>query len=307
MFKNKIILLCLLLLPIFAKANKDSCHFFKPSQTYNKSRFCAVLLGEGAFYVGGLAALNSLWYKDYPRTSFHSFNDNSEWLQMDKVGHAYSAYQLTRTGISLYKWTGVKKNLVYGTVSSLLFLSSIEILDGFSSAWGASSGDVVANVGGCGLASFQELAWQEQRIQVKFSYSPSKFAAYRPNVLGANFTQQLFKDYNAQTYWLSINPASFIKSSRPNFLSFLNVAIGYGANGMIGGSSNPLLDNNGIIYPVFNRYRQFYISADIDLSRMKTKSEFLNKLLGAFSCIKIPFPGIEFNNNKGFLVHPFIF
>ena len=307
MFKNKIFLLCFLMLPTFVKANKDSCSFFKSLQTYNKHRFYALLLGEGAVYVGGLCALNSLWYKDYPHTSFHSFNDNDEWLQMDKAGHAFSAYQLTRTGISLYKWTGVKKSLVYGAVSSFLFLSTIEVLDGFSSAWGASPGDVVANVAGCGLASFQELAWQEQRIQVKFSYSPSEFARYRPNVLGSNFTRQLFKDYNAQTYWLSINPSSFIKRSRPVFLSFLNIAIGYGANGMIGGKVNPILDDNGMVNPVFNRYRQFYISGDIDLSRIKNKNIFFKKLLAAFGCIKIPFPAIEFNNQKGFLVHPFIF
>ncbi len=39
-----------------------------------------------------MVGLYSAWYSNYPQTNFHFFNDNNEWKQVDKVGHAYSAY-----------------------------------------------------------------------------------------------------------------------------------------------------------------------------------------------------------------------
>ena len=62
----------------------------------------------GAFHVGGygttLMILNNTWYKNYPRTSWHSFNDSREWLQMDKIGHAWSVYGLSRASSAAWKW-----------------------------------------------------------------------------------------------------------------------------------------------------------------------------------------------------------
>jgi hypothetical protein len=45
---------------------------------------------------------------------------------------------------------------------------------------------------------------------------------YRPNVLGSSLGTNA-KDYNGQTYWLSVNLHSFIKAPK-----WLNLAIGYG-------------------------------------------------------------------------------
>ena len=104
------------------------------------------------------------------------------------------------------------------------------------------------------------------------------------------------KDYNGQTYWLSINLASFMKKET-NFPSWLNVAVGYGATGMTGGSFNPpYIDENGNqLY--FDRYRQYYISLDADLSRIRTNSKFLKALFKTIGFIKIPAPALEFNKN----------
>ena len=43
-------------------------------------------------YVG----LHNLWYKKYPQSSFHFFNDFNEWNQIDKIGHVYSSYHVAR-------------------------------------------------------------------------------------------------------------------------------------------------------------------------------------------------------------------
>jgi hypothetical protein len=56
-----------------------------------------------------------------------------------------------------------------GGATGFLMQSTIEILDGFSEKWGASSGDIAANGIGAALCISQQLLWNEQRILVKFS------------------------------------------------------------------------------------------------------------------------------------------
>jgi hypothetical protein len=80
--------------------------------------------------------------------------------------------------------------------------------------------------------------WKEQRITPKFSFHTTQYAQYRPNVLGSSLAEQMLKDYNGQTYWLSVNTPS-IKAQNPKWL---NLAIGYGANGMLTGNG----ENNGL-------------------------------------------------------------
>lgn len=277
---------------LFGKAQSDSIPVF------NKKRLALVAGTEAVLYGGSLVGLNELWYKDYPRSSFHTFDDNGEWLQMDKVGHVVTSYYIGRIGVGLLKWSGVKrkKAIWYGGMLGSLYQSTIEILDGVSSEWGFSYGDLAANTAGSLLCVGQELAWDEQRIVLKYSFMQSKYPHYRPDVLGKSFTEHLLKDYNGQTYWLSVNLASFM-SKETKFPKWLNVAVGYGADGMTGGAFNPpYIDENGYqIY--FDRYRQYYLSLDVDLTRIKTRSKALKVLFNTIGFIKFPAPALEFSKN----------
>ena len=268
----------------------------KDTSSLNKKYLSIVVGAEATIYAGSLIALNNLWYKDYPRSSFHFFNDNLEWLQMDKCGHATTSYNIGRIGINLMKLSGVKrkKAIWYGGILGSVYQNTIEVLDGFSSQWGFSIGDFSANTLGSALVIGEELAWDEQRIVLKYSFQQSKYAKYRPGELGNGIAENWLKDYNGQTYWLSINPSAFMKK-KALFPKWLNIAIGYGAEGMTGGAFNPLyIDANGNQI-TFERYRQLYISLDVDLTRIPTKSKFLKTLFTAIGFIKIPAPSIEFN------------
>src|SRR5438874_2371911 len=72
----------------FARTDNNGCKIYP----YNKKRVRLVTAANIAGYGGTMAGLYSAWYSNYPQTRFHFFNDNAEWLQVDKVGHAYSAY-----------------------------------------------------------------------------------------------------------------------------------------------------------------------------------------------------------------------
>ena len=51
---------------------------------------------------------------------------------------------------------------------------------------------------------------------------------------------------------------------------WLNVSVGYGAEGMITAKENdPIIQELNL--PEFNRYRQFYFAPDISLTKIKTR------------------------------------
>ena len=173
------------------------------------------------------------------------------------------------------------------------------------SQWGFSAGDFGANTLGCALFIGQQLAWDEQRFVLKYSFHTTQYPQYRRDLLGSGFAQQLVKDYNGQTYWLSGNISAFLPSTT-NFPHWINVALGYGAEGMTGASVNSTTYFQDQVR-VFNRYRQFYLSLDVDVTRIPTRSKAFRTLLTVFSFIKFPFPALEYNTHGKILFHPFYF
>lgn len=279
-------------------------NFFKPSDSLNIKRQNSVFVTEAVLASGALVGLNQLWYADYPKSNFHFINDNSEWMQMDKFGHLYSSYQIGRLSAEALNWSGAnKKNqLIYGASLGFVFLTAVEVMDGYSAEWGASMGDVVANASGTGLYVSQELIWNEQRIIPKFSFHTTEYANYRPDLLGNSFQEQTLKDYNGQTYWFSVNLHSFAKKSK--IPKWLNVAFGYGVEGLIGENDN----KNQLIFPIKpENYKQFYLSLDLDLTKISTKSHFLKTIFSVLNTVKIPAPTIEYSASRGFKFYAFYF
>src|SRR6476620_10873332 len=142
-----------------------------------------------AVWSASYVMLNKAWYAHYDREKFHFFNDNAEWNQMDKFGHLWTTYQVSRVANEWWRWTGMSNtnSAVLGGVFGMAYQSMIEIQDAYSSKWGFSWGDMSANF--LGAASFvsQQIGWKDQRIQVKFSYSPYN---YSPDLIGRR--NQLF-------------------------------------------------------------------------------------------------------------------
>ncbi len=268
-------------------------------QNHLKKKRIFTIVGSSATTTVSYIGLYSLWYKDYSSGKFHFFNDSREWNQMDKLGHGLTCYQIGRLGLGANNYCGFKGNAakIILCYTGTIYMTGIEVLDGYSQGWGFSWTDMAANVGGSSLALGQELLWKEQRIQMKFSFRKSGIASVRPNVLGENFTQQLLKDYNGQTYWLSANIASFIKREN-NFPKWLNVAFGYGANNMYYGSPDyvSVLADGTVLNN--NRTRQYYLSLDADLTKIKTKSKVLKTVFKFVSLVKIPFPALVLEQGR---------
>jgi hypothetical protein len=270
----------------------------------NKGKVYLIAGIHAAGYVGTLAILGTAWYDGYAKTPFHLFNDSQEWLQIDKAGHAWTSYNIATYSALLWQWSGLehRKAVLLGGVSALGYQTILEFLDAHSAEWGWSWADMGANAFGVALFTTQELAWKKQIVRLKFSSFPQRYdASLQPRVnalFGNTFQERLLKDYNAQTYWASINLGSLFQNSIPRWL---NLAVGYGGKGMYGGFTNVAVDKNGNV--VFDRsdikrVRQWYLSPDIDWTKLKSNKKIIRTLFALMNMIKVPAPALELSGGK---------
>ena len=241
--------------------------------------------------------LYDLWYKKYPQTSFHFFNDLEEWNYIDKAGHIYSSYQVARKSHLFLLKKDIENPVEKSCFYSLFFMLGIEVLDGFSKEWGFSNYDLLSNFIGTGIFYFQEKKFKRQLLKLKFSSHLSPYAIYRPSLLGENVSQRIFKDYNGQTYWLTFDLNNKIQE-RLKVFKYLNFSLGYSIDGFVGARNNNIL--NCASCNEINRQSQLLLSIDLDLSEIKTKNRALQLLLNSFSIIKFPAPTIILQDHNEF-------
>ena len=280
---------------IINQTQEDSINEARPNYKLLHGIFAA----QSTLYLGTIYGLSKSWYKN-PLTNFRVKDDTYEWLQMDKMGHVYTSYQIARHTAEIYKKTGISKKqmMIYGAISGVIFQTPIEILDGFSPEYGFSPGDMIANLTGSTIYLGQIALWDEVRIQPKFSFHFTGLAKERPNLLGSKPTERWLKDYNGQTYWYSSSPKSFFKgSSWPAWLCF---SVGYGIQDMVSSERSKSIEKG------FRPYRQYYLSIDIDLTKIKTRSKFVKTIAFLANSLKIPAPALQFSK-KGIDFKPLYF
>jgi hypothetical protein len=244
----------------------------------------------GASYVGAYTLLGTVWYANSLTPRFRWFNDNREWLQLDKLGHAYGAYLECRVVHAGLLWAGVRPGarLLWGSLAGFLLQSPIEVLDGFSDEWGASWGDLAANATGSLLFFGNQALWGQQRIQLKWGYLPSPYAAQAPRLLGTAPHERMLKDYNGHTYWLTTHLGAWAGgASWAARWGWLGVGLGYGGRGMLGGYFREPWD---VIRA--REWRQWLLSLDVDLSRIPTRRRGLRLLFQAVGLVRIPLPAL---------------
>jgi len=265
------------------------------STRINNNRLKWLIGSSAVAYTGSLIALNELWYNDFPKEGFHFFDDSKEWKQVDKAGHLYSSYHISRTGYQALKWSGIdqRKSYIYGGLIGVLFMTPIEIMDGYSAEYGASTSDILANITGATLFTMQGLVWNEIRIHPKYSFNRSNLAQLRPNILGKTLSEELLKDYNAHIFWFSADLHAFNKK----IPKWLNLAVGYGAQNMIYANDQSNKANG------FDSYRQYYLAVDFDLSHIQSKSWVINTLLFVGDMIHLPAPTLEYNSKNKVKFH----
>lgn len=309
---------------LFALCISGSCFAQKPyaetpyrQDSFNVKRARAVVALETGIAVGASTGLYFLWYSGYEQSRFHWLNDNYGWLQIDKFGHTTTNYHINAFCYNMNRWAGFdqKKAMLIGSSVAIGFQTAVEYFDGLSDAWGASAGDLAANVLGAGTFIAQEFAWEEQRIIWKFSFKNGDYSMYdqhvkdrAQNLFGSAVYESFLKDYNGQTYWLSVNPRSFSQGMEW-MPEWLNIAVGYSGEGMLGANWNIWYEDDLCYhnYEHIPRYRQYYLSLDIDWERVPTRSKLLKAAAPFLNIIKVPLPALEYSSVNGFRGRAFYF
>ena len=290
----------------------------EPAPAFDKKRFW-VSAGTGTVvYTGVSIALWNAWYKDFPLTEFHTFNDLSEWRGMDKGGHLFSTWMEANFVFHGARWTGIdrRKAMWTGVGVGMGLQATVEIMDGFSKEWGFSWADIGFNTLGAFSFAAQEMAWEEQRIVFKVSgdrpnYSTAPIYSAdgsfqttlddrATELYGSLPHEVILKDYNALTVWASANVHSFLSKRQQNrFPEWLNLAFGYGAGNLYGGFENKWETDEEVEFflddATYPRYTRFLLSPDVDLTRIPTRKRWLKFALGVLNVFKIPAPAVEFN------------
>jgi hypothetical protein len=280
------------------RSSKTISNFFKRFHVSGRqvSRVRLVLLFCLTAYVVIILLLGGAWYSPQWITAFHFFNDAAEWKQMDKFAHFFWAFQISSIIARLLQWAGVNlsDSARGGAILGLLFVSSIEIMDGFSVDYGASIFDVGANLLGCAAFVGQSLLWTKVKIWPKFSFHHTTFAPLRPALLGDGFFEEILKDYNGQTFWYSF------QVKRLHLPAWLTLAVGVGAEGMLRARD----EQNQLLH--FSAHRKYFLSLDLNFTHIQTRSRVLNSLIYFGNIIKIPAPAIEISS-QGIRFHPIYF
>ena len=340
--RNQILLflVCVGMSPFILSAQRSRLPLLslQPADSLHQARFWTALGTGTAGYAFAMTGLYQSWYADYPSSRFHFFQDGKEWMQMDKMGHCLMSYQESRWIYGGARWTGLRPRAAAwtGFAGGQLIQTSFEIFDGYSSQWGFSWSDVAFNLLGSGMFVSQELGWGEQRITMKMSawpvrYSDEKIYAVSPanstasttldqradELYGTGPFNLFLKNYNTLTVWASVNPRSFSRNEDGWWPEWLNVAAGMGADNLFAGFGYEWQEDKNcqggdcITYRLdperYPRKRQFFLSLDVDLTRVHTKSRLLNTLLYAANIIKIPAPALELNSRGDLRFHPLYF
>ena len=252
-----------------------------------------LLTTTGLGFSSSFYLLYQQWYKPYSSGQFSFFDDSEEWLGMDKVGHFTSSWFIHGNLAQLAMQCGFSEQQanLYGVVSASVFMTSIEIMDGFSQGWGFSWSDYSANLAGIAYSSLQFKLKRHKLPILKYSWQPDELPSVRSDLLGNSTASRMLKNYNEQTYWLSV-PLNSVYQKWPSWFCF---SLGYGANGMLGGRDNVWWDESGNKqdYSLIPRRSEWKFSFDIDITRLPLKKKWQRNLAGWLRWIKIPAPTLS--------------
>lgn len=199
------------------------------STDYDWDRFAeqsSVIKWDLAAAAGLMAAIGlSDW--NWGSRSFHFknegwFGEDTEYLGMDKLGHAYSGYLLTEyfTQRIAHSTSDRAGAALTGAVLGIGVQTYVEILDGFSDN-GFSSEDFIADGIGAGFSVLRShIPGLADKLDFRMEYLPS----------GNDGRFAPFHDYSGQKYLLALKLSGF-EALEDTPLRFFELHAGYFARG----------------------------------------------------------------------------
>ncbi|MBI2428130.1 MAG: DUF2279 domain-containing protein [Ignavibacteriales bacterium] len=219
-----------------------------------------------------------LW--DRYKTSFFTKENSLYASNYDKALHFYGGVVSTDIIASGLRLQGYEKEeaVLFGAAASTLFYTYIEIEDAHINYLGFDGIDLTASVLGAGYPVLQHYVPFFNSFTPKFSYQSSGINT----TMAKQYSPQFLSDHEGQTYWMGVTVADLLPASyQASYPRWLGVAAGFS------------MRNLGQ-----NTRQEYFVTLDVDLRAIDTKSEFLNTVLRTLNYIHFPMPGIKFANGK---------
>jgi len=217
------------------------------------------------------------------RAPFRFENDWAYALNVDKLGHMYAGYLLSRTFGYTLRWSGFSEHAstFYGSVLGLSYQMYVEVEDGFHKDYGFSPGDAFFNMIGATVPLAQSTFPVLQNFSLKYSYWPS--SGYL-NALQQGQQRVFLDDYQGTGVWLAMDPRFLMGPELSRLLpSWLGCAFGAAARD---------LDGSG------GGRRILSLAIDYNLSKIETGSDLLHALFTVIDFFHLPAPVIRLDGTK---------
>ena len=224
-----------------------------------------------ATLVGGMFVYGAgvWWVNDFRSFRFwtapHGFFN--PYLEIDKVGHAYTGYYIYHAVDDILLWGGRDTNEAFwwATGLSAFHAFMVEVGDGFSE-WGFDYRDMLSNWTGITIGVLQEKVPVFRNLDVKWSlYYPLNRHAFIINDL-----------YDYHIYWLSFKVNNFLPQSvEPYWPDWLQVAFGYSS-----------ADHGNS--------RDYILSFDYNLEMIPIEGTDINLVKKLLNMFHAPAPGVKF-------------
>ena len=216
----------------------------------------AALIATGSAVVAGYGY--HAWWRDgftshFRRRSEGGFGRDREFMGIDKLGHAYSAYVGTRFMAPLFESLGNSPEQARWLAAWTTWgvMAGVEVLDGFSREYRFSHEDIVANTVGAvvGYALASNPDWDDL-LDFRLYYRQSPLSNWDP-----------IGDYPGQRYYL-VAKADGVRALRDlPVLRYLELGIGYGAPGV----DTP---DEWNLHDFAQRRREVFVAVGLNLSRV---------------------------------------
>jgi len=245
-------------------------------------------VGYSALVVGLHINQANAWWKD-DRGPFHFVEDIQYAKGLDKCGHFYSAYIMSRLSGDLLMECGFDLDAAtaIGAGMGLAYVTYVEVEDGFAKQWGFSPSDAAANVLGASFYLGQQYIPYLQNFNPKYGHAPAELLGDRAI---SERPKTFIDDYNTSTFWISMNVNNMMPSSWAKFWpDWLMIAVGYGIQ------NYGIQRADGSLETVHGK---ILLGLDYDLVKIipRSKIGFLNYIIQGFNIIRLPAPTLEFTH-----------
>lgn len=239
-------------------------------------------------FVGANIALQQYfkraWWSGEKRDFWVNYDWDVPFRELDKLGHMYGGFHITRYGTELLVLACVSRSKAvwYSAAYAAAYQLQIELWDAKQKLYGFSPPDLLFNTLGAGLGVATSRREDGSFLRPTMSYHRSKA---RRLGKGQNADLRFSTDYTGQTYWMSVNPRSVWKGDASRYWpKLLRVSAGYG------------ITNWRDPYTAADRFahRKFLLSVDLDPEQLPGSHPVWKKIKREASYYRFPAPAIQF-------------